>query len=86
MVRRIGPFQRGSHSCDRPIDIAENPENPRHEGLHGHSSVLASCPSSHPVGVLTCAEHLDSAFDRLAGFDDASQEKENHRPSAYRVD
>ena len=86
MLDRVGAFKRGSHSCDRLVDIAENPEHPRHEGQHGHSGVLAGCPSSHPVGLLTCAEHLDSAFERLAGLDDASHEHENHRLSAYRVD
>src|SRR6266516_4317581 len=82
MVDRLGALERGSHSCDRPVDIAENPKHPRHEGQHGHSGILSGCPSSHPVGFLTYTKYLNSAFDRLAGLDDASPEKENHRPSA----
>jgi len=86
MLNRVSTFKRGSHLRDRPVHMAENPEYPRPEGQHGHSSILAGCPSSHLVGVLTCVEYLDSAIDRLAGLDDASQEKKNHCSPACRVD
>src|SRR5262249_54661925 len=86
MLNRIGAFKRGTQLCDSPVDETQNPEHPRHEGQHGDSSVLAGCPSGHLVDLLTDAEYLDGALDRLAGFDDASQEKENHCPSAGRID
>src|SRR5215471_6777757 len=53
MLDRVGAFKRGAHSRNRLVDLAESPEHPRHEGQHGHSSILAGCPSSHLVGLLT---------------------------------
>ena len=34
----------------------------------------------------TCAEHLESAFERVAGVDDASHEHENHRLPSYSIE
>src|SRR5260370_36017882 len=86
MLDRIGTFKRGGHSRNGVIHLAENPKHPRHENQHGHSSVLAGCPSSYSVGLLTCVEQLDSAFERLTGFDKASHEHENHPLSSYSIE
>src|SRR5262249_8060234 len=56
MLNRVGTFKRGIHLCDGPVHLAKNPEHPRAEGQHGHSSILAGCPSSHPVGIPAYAE------------------------------
>ena len=81
-----GALERGVHSRDRPLDLAEHPEHPRHERQHGHAGVLAGDACRHPVGLLAGAEHLDRSLHRLARLDDASQEEQDHRLSAYRVD
>ena len=69
MVDHIGAFKRGSHSCDGRVDMAENPEHPRGESQDGYSGVLTGRARSHLVGFRTCVEHIERAFDRLAGLD-----------------
>ena len=85
MLDRVGAFKRGGHSRNRLVDLTENPKHPRHEDQHRHSSVLAGCPGRHSVGLLTCAEHLNSSFKRLAGLNYASHEHENHRLPSYPI-
>src|SRR5450756_1186973 len=86
MLDRVRAFKRCGHSRNRLVDSAENPKHPRHENQDGHSSVLAGCPSSHSVGLLSCAEHLDSSFERLAGLNDASHKHENHPLPSYAIE
>jgi hypothetical protein len=86
MLDSVGAFKRGGHTRNRFVDLAENPKHPRHEDQNGHSSVLAGCSSTHSVGLRTCAEHLYSSFECLAGLNDASHEHENHRLPSYPIE
>ena len=86
MLDRVGAFKRGGHARNSLVDLAENPEYPRRERLHGDAGVLARGPGGQSVGLLACAEQLDGAFEFLSGLHDASHEHENHRPPADHIE
>src|SRR4029078_11248040 len=85
VLDRISAFKRGFHSRNGLVGVAENPEHPGHKHEHGDASILAAHPGRNPVRLLTRADHLESALERVAGVTDASHKHENHRLPSYSI-
>src|SRR5262245_6957350 len=78
MTDVVCPLNGRVHSCDCHVDVAEQPENPRHQGKVRHSGILASGTGSQSLLLGACVKRLKSTFDRFAGADEMSHEKANH--------
>src|SRR5262249_58130358 len=53
MPARVGAFKRGGHARNRLVDLAKNPEPPRHADHHGPSAIPPAYPAHHPASLLT---------------------------------
>src|SRR6516165_9012077 len=86
MTDIVCPLNSGVHSYDCRVAVAEQPENPRHQGKVRHAGILASGTGSQSLLLGACDKRLNGSFDRFAGTDEMSHEKANHGLPAHCIE
>ena len=82
----IGTLKGGVDLLDRRISVAEQPENPRHQGQVGDAGILAGRARGQSLILTARLEYFEGPFDGFAGTGEMSHEKSNHGLPTHRIE